>query len=685
MCPFCPSKRLITVGAVSRTRLLDAREILYPSLVRSASRIFLLVSALSSCAPERAPETSQDDWLVYGGDKANTKATVLAHIDRDNVDELSIVWRWESLSNDLDLATRGLRRFTYQSTPLAIDGILYATTELSQVAAVDGATGETLWSFDPLAHESGAAAHNAFMHRGLSYWGGDGAARLILGTVDGRLIALDPKDGKPIVSFGERGTVDLTKGLRREVEPNVYSISSPPLLVNDVIVVGSSITDANPTKQRAPGDVRGFDVRTGERLWVFHSIPQPGEIGHDTWEDGSWEYTGNTNVWTIMSADEELGYVYLPFSTPTNDWYGGHRPGDNLFAESLVCLDARTGKRVWHFQIVHHGVWDYDLPAAPNLADIEVDGRTVKAVAQITKQGFVFVFDRVTGEPVWPIEERPVPQSSVPGEKTSQTQPFPTRPAPFEQQGLTEDDLIDFTPELEDAARELVRAYDIGPMYTPPTERGVIQMPGALGGANWTGAALDTSTNVLYIPSLTRPYLVKVVPPGPGESDVRYRFDVSRWLGLQNGLPFWKPPYGRITAIDLDTGDHVWQVPLGKGPTNHPALRDLNLPRLGWPNRGAPLLVGDLLFIGQFPNHFSHMASLVGGGMADEGSEEMYRFHPSFYAFDKTTGELVWEMELPANVTGAPMTYVAGGKQFIVFAVGGIFETSELIALAVED
>ncbi|HSF16203.1 MAG TPA: pyrroloquinoline quinone-dependent dehydrogenase [Vicinamibacteria bacterium] len=645
----------------------------------------LLVASLLSCLPATSPEPPSGNWLVYGGDKANTKATTLAQIERSNLDELAIAWRWKSLSNDVDLASMALLRFTYQSTPLAIDGILYATTELSQVAAIDGASGKTIWSFDPLAYESGAAAHGLFMHRGLSYWSDAGDERLILGTVDGRLMALDPRNGQPVVSFGERGTVDLTQGLRREVEPNVYSISSPPILVNDVIVVGSSITDARPTQQRAPGDVRGFDVRTGEQLWVFHSIPQPGELGHETWEDGSWQYTGNTNVWTIMSADEELGYVYLPFSTPTDDWYGGHRPGDNLFAESLVCLDAGTGERVWHFQIVHHGVWDYDLPAAPNLVDIEVDGRPVKAVAQITKQGFVYVFDRVTGEPVWPIEEKPVPQSTVPGERTSPTQPFPSRPAPFERQGLTEDDLIDFTPELRNAALELVRSYDVGPLYTPPTQRGLIQMPGAIGGANWTGAAFDRSTNILYIPSISRPYLVKLVPPDPGASDVSYWFDVTRWLGLPNGLPFWKPPYGRITAIDLDTGEHVWQVPLGEGPRDHAALRNLNLPRLGWPNRGAPLLVGDLLFIGQFPNHFTHVAALVGGGVTDEAQEEMYRFHPSFYAFDKTTGELVWEMELPANVTGAPMTYLAGGKQFIVFAVGGIFETSELIALAVEN
>jgi quinoprotein glucose dehydrogenase len=452
-----------------------------------------------------------------------------------------------------------------------------------------------------------------------------------------------------------------------------------------VIVVGSSITDARPTRRRAPGDVRGFDVRTGAERWVFHSIPQPGEFGHETWKDGSWQHTGNTNVWTVMSADEELGYVYLPFSTPTNDWYGGHRPGDNLFSESLVCLDAATGRRVWHFQAVHHGVWDYDLPAAPNLVDIRVDGRPIKAVAQISKQGFVYVFDRATGAAVWPIEERPVPQSTVPGERTSPTQPFPTRPAPFDRQGVSESDLIDFTPELRRMALDFIKDKDIGPLYTPPTERGLIQLPGAIGGANWVGAAFDRETGILYVPSITRPYLMKIVRTKAGTTDAEYEWQVNRTLTLPNGLPILKPPYGRITAIDLDTGDHVWQVPLGEGPRNHPALRGLNLPRLGWPNRAAPLLVGNLLFVGPFPNHFSYLPQLVGGTVAPAVTEELHRFHPRFFAFDKKTGALLWEMELDKNVTNAPMTYLAGGRQYIVFATGGAMTDAELVALAVRE
>ena len=316
------------------------------------------------------------------------------------------------------------------------------------------------------------------------------------------LIALDAETGKPIPGFGQNGRVDLTKGLRRPFDRALYNVSSPPVICRDVAVVGATVLDSfavgkMPLKAMPPGDVRGFDVRTGEQKWVFHTIPQAGEFGNETWDNDSWKTTGNTNVWTMMSADEALGYVYLPISTPTNDYYGGHRYGDDLFAESLVCLNAETGERVWHFQILHHGLWDYDLPAAPNLVDITVDGKEIKAVAQVTKQAFCFVFDRVTGEPVWPIEERPVPQSDVPGEKSSATQPFPTKPAPFDRQGLTHDDLIDFTPTLRKQAISIIEGYNDGPLYTRPTEKGTIAMPGIIGGANWAGAAVDPENGVI--------------------------------------------------------------------------------------------------------------------------------------------------------------------------------------------
>jgi quinoprotein glucose dehydrogenase len=412
-----------------------------------------------------------------------------------------------------------------------------------------------------------------------------------------------------------------------------------------------------------PGDVRAFDVRTGEERWRFHTIPQKDTYGIETWEDDSWTYTGNTNVWTIMSADLDLGYVYLPIGTPTNDWYGGHRLGDNLFAESLVAVDAATGERVWHYQLVHHGLWDYDIPAAPTLVDITVDGRPIKAVAQVTKQGFVYVFDRVTGEPVWPIEERPVPQSTVPGERVSPTQPFPTKPPAFERQGVTIDDLIDFTPELRAEAEEIVSRFDYGPIFTPPSERGTVNLPGWGGGANWQGAAFDPETGYLYVPSRTGPMVVQVVEADPERSDFQYMRGGERSAAGPQGLPLFKPPYARVTAYDLNTGERVWMVPHGNGIRQQ--LIDLGIPDPGPVGGGAftgPLLTPNLLFLGH-------------SGRRATGEPPVLR------AFDKRNGTVVNETELPVTPSGTPMTYMAEGRQFIVMAYGS-GEEAGLIALA---
>ena len=393
------------------------------------------------------------EWWAYGSDKASTKYIPLDQINKDNVKDLRIAWRWDSPDNALVESNPDLWTMVNESTPLMIGGVVYTSTSLNLAAAINAVTGETIWVYDPKTYGDGTPANTGFVHRGVSYWESGDEKRVLLGTGDGYLIALNAETGKPIQGFGEAGRVDLTKGLRRPVNRRLYAVFSPPIICRDVVVVGSTVLDSfainkPPQKLMPPGDVRGFDVRTGEQRWIFHTIPQDGEFGNETWKNDSWKTTGNTNVWTMMSADEELGYVYLPVSTPTNDYYGGHRLGDNLFADSLVCVNAETGERVWHFQILHHGLWDYDPPAAPNLIDITVGGKEIKAVAQVTKQAFCFVFDRVTGEPVWPIEERPVPQSTMPGESSSPTQPFPTKPAPFDRQGLTHDDLIDFTPAI---------------------------------------------------------------------------------------------------------------------------------------------------------------------------------------------------------------------------------------------
>ncbi|MGD8328538.1 MAG: PQQ-binding-like beta-propeller repeat protein, partial [Acidobacteriota bacterium] len=531
-------------------------------------------------------------------------------------------------------------------------------------------------------------SHLIYIHRGVSYWEEGGRGRILLGTSDATLVGIDATTGEPLGDFGDNGVVDLLAGLRRPADRNQVAVSSPPLVVGDVVITGFSITDVDPVSLRPPGDVRAWDVRTGEHLWDFVTIPQEGEYGNETWEEGSYETVGNTNVWTTMAADEELGLVYLPTSTPTGDWYGGHRPGDNLFAESLVAVDLHTGERAWHFQAVHHGLWDYDFGSAPILADIEVDGRPIKAVIQPSKQGFLYVFDRATGEPVWPIEERPVPPSTVPGERAAPTQPFPTKPAPFERQGFSEDDLIDFTPELRAEAVEMLEGIDLLGFFEPPTLNPFAYLPGALGGANWQGAAFDPETDMLYVPSITWPTIMRLVTPEEGTSDYRYEQDMaytlSKAFGPQ-GLPWTKPPYGRVTAYDMSTGEIAWVSPLGEGPRNHPALRDLDLPRMGWPQRGAPLLTKTLLLVGQEARNWMRLGPLLGETIDESGVIELTRFEPYLHAYDKATGELLVSIELPRNAMAAPMTYMAGGRQYIVVAIGGLDADAELVALALPE
>jgi glucose dehydrogenase len=517
--------------------------------------------------------------------------------------------------------------------------------------------------------------------RGVAYWT-DGKDQRVIATTGQYLVALNAKNGERYKEFGEGGQVDLTKGYERPVTG--YRWSSSPLVVRDVIIMGGVPAPATDIlnertkgpKEMPPDDIRGYDVRTGKLLWTFHVVPRGGELGNDTWLNDSWTYSGNSGVWSLISADEELGYVYLPFETATGDYFGGTRPGNNLFAESLVCLDAKTGKRVWHFQAIHHGLWDYDFPAAPVLADITVNGRRIKAVAQVSKQAFVYVFDRVTGQPVWPIEERPVPQGNVPGEWYSPTQPFPTKPPPFDQQGVSENDLIDFTPELKAEALKIVSQYKYGPLFTPPVllgsqegPKGTILMPGTNGGANWGGAAFDRESGILYVPSAHLPSIVALGKSQHPETTLPLvKWATPRLEGPQ-GLPDpFKPPYSRLVAIDLNKGDILWSVANGDGLRNHPALKALNLPPLGAPGRLAPLLTKTFVFLGE--------GSDTGIGVPPGGGGKMFR------AFDKKTGRIVWETELPAGTSGAPMTYMLGGKQYIVVAISGREMPGELIALA---
>jgi quinoprotein glucose dehydrogenase len=600
------------------------------------------------------------DWPTYGNDAGSTKYAPLAQINTKNVKDLVLAWEWASPDNALAAKDRQLTPWGFKSTPIMIDGVLYVSTSLGHVAAIDAESGETIWTFDTKTYADGRPTNLGFNHRGVAYWADGDDARILMPTNNAYLWALDAKTGQPVESFGDSGRTDLTLGLGRAVDRKRYSVMSAPVIVKDVVVVGSSISDGPRSLEMPPGHVRGFDVKTGEQKWIFHTIPQGDEFGADTWQGDSWKYTGNANVWTGMSADLELGYVYLPTGTPTNDWYGGHRLGDNLFAESLICVDASTGERVWHFQMIHHGLWDYDLPAAPTLMDIVVDGKPVKAVAQASKQAFLYVFDRVTGEPVWPIEERPVPASNVPGEVAAPTQPFPTKPQAFDEQGLGDHNLIDFTPALNAEAKKIISEFDYGPIFTPPTLRGTINVPGWGGGANWFGAAFDPETQMLFIPSRTGPMVVALAEGNPDRSEFRYvRSRSANRLRGPSGLPITKPPYSRITAIDMSTGEHAWMVPHGEGIRQK--IKDLGIPDPGPVGGGSttgPVVTKELLFIAQ-----------------NDNGQNLLR------AYEKATGNVIAEIELPLRPNGTPMTYMAGGKQYIALAVGQARD-ARLIALA---
>ena len=649
----------------------------------------LLVMAAAVAGTPAPAYAQQVEWRSYGSDAAGTKYTPLDQINKDTVGDLEIAWRQSVLPD----AIRGDRdieaSIASQNTPLMADGRLYISSGLGTVAALDASTGEVLWHDEPPGRD-GEPFQRVRQTRGVAYWedADTGEAR-VLAVVGAYLVALDARTGKRFPDFGEGGEVDLRKGYHREVE--TFSWGSAPIVVNDIAVIGSNVTDIVSPQQpalklAAPGDVRGFDVRTGEQVWIFRTVPQEGEYGNDTWltaidqDRPSWEYTGHTNMWAWASADEELGYVYLPLSTPTNDYYGGYRPGDNLFAESIVCLDARTGERIWHFQAVHHGLWDYDFPAAPNVVDITVDGRAIKAVAIVSKQAFTYVFDRATGEPVWPIEERPVEPGDIPGEWYAPTQPFPTKPPPFDQQGTSVDDLIDFTPELRQEALEIFEQYVTGPLFTAPSlvdespggKKGTLMAPGLVGGADWGGAAVDPETGILYVPSAHLESVLGIVPSEHPRSDMRLVLHSIEPAEGPRELPLFKPPYGRLVAIDLNQGEILWSKANGDGPRDHPALRHLNLPPLGQPGRVSPLVTKSLLFLGEGGRDGIIALNPVWGGSGGK----------MFRAYDKLTGDVVWERELPGATTAAPMSYMVDGKQYIVLTLGWEDMPSEYVALA---
>jgi quinoprotein glucose dehydrogenase len=606
------------------------------------------------------------DWAHFGGDVGDTKYSALDQINASTIKRLKIVWRAPAIDPTVRAENPKLiLSNNYRDAPLVVSGVMYMSNQLGQVEARDPGDGSVIWRQANFEGDNPMTPGSA--SRAIAFWGKGTTARIV--SVRGSyLYLLDARTGAAIRDFGGKGRVDLREGPK-----SVYSWSAPaPIVVKDVIVIGGqpiATGTADINKASLAGDIRGYDVHTGKLLWTFHTVPREGEPGTETWENESWRQGGKTKVWSAFSADDKLGYVYVPLSAPANDYYGVARPGNNLYSDSLVALDAKTGKKVWHFQTVHHDLWDYDLPTPPILADIKVNGRMRKAAIQVTKTAYVFAFDRATGEPLFPIVETPVPASTMPGEKAAPTQPIPVKPKPFDRQGINEDQLIDFTPALHAEAVEIMNRYVHGDIFTPPSvaggpdgKLGTLYLPGWVGGANWNGAALDPKTGVLYVPSVSVPWI--------GRDNYRRPPESSLYMEGPQGLPMVKPPYGRITAIDLNSGDHVWMVPNGDGPRNHPLLKNLNLPPLGQAGRAAPLLTKSFLFLGE--------GDMVGLSIPKFGGGTMFR------AYDKKTGKVVWETDLGAGTTAPPITYMYKGKQYIVVGVGGVNHPAELVAMSVE-
>jgi glucose dehydrogenase len=644
-----------------------------PSVTILAALFLALVIAACSRAPDPTGATggtasapaaaaapaagASVEWREYGGNIAAQRYSPLAQINRDNVGRLEIAWTFQT-------GNYGPRpEMRNETTPLMIDGVLYTTVGVTRnVVAIDPKTGETLWVWRANDGEQRfAAAPRKTSGRGLSYWkDGAGNQRLFVVTPGFYLVSLDPGTGRQTPGFGENGVVDLMVGVRGEVtDKTSIGNSSPALVIGDVIVVGPAheVGMRPPSKTNLKGDVRGYDARTGKLLWTFHTIPAAGEPGYETWLNGSADRGANAGVWGRISGDAELGLIYLPVEAPLADTYGGERPGSNLYGNSLVCLDAKTGEKVWHYQLIHHDIWDWDNPTAPILMDIVVDGKPVKAVAQITKQSWVYTFDRKNGTPVWPIEERAVKAGDVPGEWYSPTQPFPTKPPAFDRQGVTADDLIDFTPALRAEALEGMKGFRMGPIFTPPSlamtadgTQGTIVLPSFTGGANWEGGSFDPETNVLYVGSYTQPS-VAALQPEPNFSNMPLISGGGAALPFLDGLPLIKPPWGRITAIDMNKGEHLFQIPNGPTPkeiTEHPKLKGLDIAATGRATRPVVLVTKSLLF-----------------------SAEGWGGTPALRAHDKATGEVLADIPLPGAVGGLPMSYMIDGKQFIVVSTAG--------------
>ena len=674
--------------------------------VRAVPAVLAIVSAVPFAMAQKGVQNGE--WHYYGGDQGNTRYAPYDQINAGNFNKLDVAWRFKT---DF-LGPR--REFQLEATPLMVKGVLYTTAGTRRAAiALDAATGELIWTHTENEGPRGAAAPRQLSGHGLSYWtDGKNDERILYVTPGYRLICLNAKTGAPITTFGDHGVVDLKQNDDQDMDlvTGEIGLHSTPMIAKNVIIVGAAhlAGGAPKSKTHVKGYVRGFDVRTGKRLWIFHTIPLPGEFGYDTWEKDSASYTGNTGVWGQISVDEQLGLVYLPVELPTGDYYGGNRPGNGLFGESIVAVDINTGKRKWHYQLTHHGIWDFDIPCAPILTDITINGKTVKALAQPTKQSWLYMFNRETGEPIFPLEEKPVPQSDVPGEKTSPTQPFPSKPPAFDHQGVSESDLIDFTPALHAEAMQFIKKYRIGPMFSPPSVStvdgtlGTLVSPGPTGGANWPGGSYDPDTHTVYVYSQSVISSYGLVKPDPSVSDFGWvqgnaaalaaRGGAGRGAGggggrgagggggggeggavlAVQGLPLVKPPYGRITAINLDRGEIVWQVAHGDTPDNvknSPLLKGMNIPRTGRPGIIGVLTTKSLVIAGE-----------SGFATNDQGVRGA-----KLRAYDKATGKDAGEVFIPAPQSGSPMTYMLNGKQYIVVSISGGNYSGEFVAFKLPD
>ena len=666
--------------------------------IKTSGLIWVAVCALAQSGAKNG------EWRTYGGDLGHTRYAALDQINASNFSQLEVAWR---LKTD-NLGPR--KEFQLEATPLMANGVLYSVAGTRRaVVALDAATGEQLWVHSEREGARGANAPRQLSGRGLAYWTDGREERILYVTPGYRLIALNAKTGVPVPGFGVNGVVDLKQDDDQEIDPTTGEVGlhATPIVAKDVVIVGAAHRSGGVPKSKGnvKGYVRGFDVRTGKRLWIFHTIPKPGEFGIDTWENDSWSYTGNAGAWGQISVDEDLGIAYLPVELPTGDYYGGHRPGNGLFGETLVAVDLMTGQRKWHYQLVHHGIWDMDIPCAPILADITVNGRAIKAVAQPTKQANLYVFDRVTGQPVWPIEERPVAKGDVPGEWYSPTQPFPTKPPGYDRQGVSIDDLIDFTPELRAEAERIVARYKIGPMFTPPVVSkregpiATLTLATAGGGTNWAGGSYDPELHRVFVFSQSSLTALGLVPPPPGMSDMNFIQGTATGGARRSGgagsnagadtaaataapasgeerngvvlnirgLPLVKPPYGRISAIDLDKGEILWQIAHGETPDNirnSPDLKGLTIPRTGRPGIIGTLVTKTLVIAGE--------AGFFTTPSGQRGA--MLR------AYDKISGKEAGAVYMPAPQSGSPMTYMLNGKQYIVVAISGSGYSGELVA-----